>query len=84
MSGKYEKGPLSAYSTLENYLLSISPVEDILKTKFIVSDPLQSVDMSAEMAAESMEIVTMAIDKHQATKNYEVLSLRSFGYNMIF
>jgi hypothetical protein len=28
--------------------------------------------MSAEMAAESMEIVTMAIDKHQATKNYEV------------
>ena len=28
--------------------------------------------MSTEMAAESMEIVTMAIDKHQATKNYEV------------
>ena len=29
--------------------------------------------MSTEMAAESMEIVTMAIDKHQATKNYEVI-----------
>lgn len=28
--------------------------------------------MSAEMAAESLEIVTMAVDKHQATKNYEV------------
>jgi hypothetical protein len=28
--------------------------------------------MSTEMAAESMEIITMAIDKHQATKNYEV------------
>ena len=28
--------------------------------------------MSAEMAAESMEIVTMAVDKHQTTKNYEV------------
>jgi hypothetical protein len=24
------------------------------------------------MASESMEIITMAIDKHQATKNYEV------------
>ena len=31
--------------------------------------------MSTEMAAESMEIVTMAIDKHQATKNYEVTRL---------
>ena len=28
--------------------------------------------MSAEMAAESMEIITMAVDKHQTTKNYEV------------
>ncbi len=27
--------------------------------------------MSAEMAAESMEIITMAVDKHQTTKNYE-------------
>ena len=26
------------------------------------------------MAAESMEIVTMAVDKHQTTKNYEVSS----------
>lgn len=33
---------------------------------------LQSVDMSAEMASESMEIITMAVDKHQTTKNYEV------------
>jgi hypothetical protein len=28
--------------------------------------------MSAEMAAESMEVITMAVDKHQQTKNYEV------------
>jgi Dynein light chain type 1 len=32
---------------------------------------VQSIDMSAEMAAESMEIITMAVDKHQTTKNYE-------------
>lgn len=32
----------------------------------------QSVDMSAEMASESMEVITMAVDKHQTTKNYEV------------
>ncbi|CAE7723859.1 Dnal4 [Symbiodinium microadriaticum] len=31
----------------------------------------QSVDMSMEMSMESMEIITMAVDKHQATKNYE-------------
>lgn len=31
----------------------------------------KSVDMSAEMAVEAMEIITMAVDKHQATKNYE-------------
>jgi hypothetical protein len=28
--------------------------------------------MSAEMANESMEIITMSVDKHQPTKNYEV------------
>ena len=28
--------------------------------------------MTTEMASECMEVVTMAIDKHQATKNYEV------------
>ena len=33
---------------------------------------MQSVDMSMEMSMESMEIITMAVDKHQATKNYEV------------
>jgi len=32
--------------------------------------------MSAEMAAESMEVITMSVDKHQATKNYEVWSLQ--------
>jgi hypothetical protein len=34
----------------------------------------QTVDMSAEMTSESMEIITMSVDKHQATKNYEVRS----------
>ena len=29
--------------------------------------------MSMEMSMESMEIITMAVDKHAATKNYEVL-----------
>ncbi len=28
--------------------------------------------MSAEMSSESMEVITMAIDKHAQTKNYEV------------
>lgn len=28
--------------------------------------------MSAEMASESMEVITMAVDKHAQTKNYEV------------
>jgi len=28
--------------------------------------------MSTEMSMESMEIITMAIDKHATTKNYEV------------
>lgn len=32
----------------------------------------QNVDMSAEMSSESMEVITMAIDKHAQTKNYEV------------
>eukprot|EP01036_Dinobryon_divergens_P026319 gene26319-34946_t len=31
----------------------------------------KSIDMSSEMAAESMEVITMSVDKHQATKNYE-------------
>ena len=38
---------------------------------FVIFLPTQSIDMSAEMAAEAMEIVTMAVDKHQTTKNYE-------------
>lgn len=33
----------------------------------------QSVDMSSEMVSECMEIITMSVDKHQATKNYEVM-----------
>jgi hypothetical protein len=28
--------------------------------------------MTPEMAAESMEVITMSVDKHQNTKNYEV------------
>jgi hypothetical protein len=36
------------------------------------SDCVQSVDMSAEMSSEAMEVITMSVDKHAATKNYEV------------
>eukprot|EP01041_Mallomonas_annulata_P001009 gene1009-1980_t len=31
----------------------------------------RSVDMSNEMAMECMEIITMSVDKHATTKNYE-------------
>ena len=31
--------------------------------------------MTMEMSMESMEIITMAVDKHAATKNYEVISI---------
>lgn len=31
----------------------------------------QSLDISSESATEAIEIITMAIDKHTATKNYE-------------
>lgn len=31
----------------------------------------QTLDMPAEMASEALEVITMSVDKHQATKNYE-------------
>jgi dynein light chain 4 len=31
----------------------------------------KSVDMSTEMQQEAMEIITMAVDKHMGSKNYE-------------
>jgi hypothetical protein len=31
--------------------------------------------MSVEMSQEAMEIITMSVDKHGATKNYEVKPL---------
>ncbi len=31
----------------------------------------RSVDMTLEMSTEAMEIITMSVDKHAATKNYE-------------
>ena len=36
--------------------------------------------MTAEMVSESMEIITMAVDKHQTTKNYEVILSNSFDF----
>jgi hypothetical protein len=38
--------------------------------------------MSMEMSMESMEIITMSVDKHQATKNYEVFTNFSY-YSLI-
>eukprot|EP01033_Poteriospumella_lacustris_P018433 gene18433-13260_t len=32
---------------------------------------MKSVDMTQDMASEAMEVITMSVDKHQATKNYE-------------
>ena len=32
----------------------------------------KSSDMSNEMVMESTEVIVMSVDKHQATKNYEV------------
>lgn len=37
---------------------------------------IRSVDMSLEMSSECMEVITMAVDKHQNTKNYEVFNAR--------
>lgn len=34
--------------------------------------------MTQDMASEAMEVITMSVDKHQATKNYEV-SCQSFA-----
>jgi len=31
----------------------------------------KSLDMTQEMANETLEVITMSVDKHQATKNYE-------------
>lgn len=40
--------------------------------RFIIVQVVQSVDMTQDMAGEAMEVITMSVDKHQATKNYEV------------
>lgn len=34
--------------------------------------------MSPEHSSECMEVITMAIDKHQNTKNYEVSNTSTF------
>lgn len=34
--------------------------------------------MPADMASEAMEVITMAVDKHSATSNYEVIILFFF------
>jgi len=39
--------------------------------KLIQKALTKSVDMSQEMANETLEVITMSVDKHQATKNYE-------------
>eukprot|EP01035_Chromulina_nebulosa_P018071 gene18071-23718_t len=55
--------------------MSIQPVipdiSDQEYRKLISKALVRSVDMSTEMSSESLEIITMGIDKHQATKNYE-------------
>jgi hypothetical protein len=33
--------------------------------------------MTSEMASEAMEVIKMAVDKHQTTKNYEVFYFSS-------
>lgn len=35
-------------------------------------DGVQQFDMSGEMSSEAVEVITMAVDKFVASKNYEV------------
>lgn len=58
---------LSRVLESKNYHNSCDLLNDFFFFEF-----LKSIDMSSEMAAESMEVITMSVDKHQATKNYEV------------
>jgi hypothetical protein len=39
--------------------------------------------MTSEMASEAMEVITMAVDKHQTTKNYEVSMIFFLRYLQI-
>jgi hypothetical protein len=36
---------------------------------------IKYVDMNAEISNEALEVITMAVDKYLATKNYEVITL---------
>lgn len=40
----------------------------------------QCIDMPPDMASEATEIITMAIDKYQTTKNYEVMNAHMFTF----
>ena len=55
----------------------LTRVSFFLGVNFVINIS-QSVDMSAEMASETIEVITMAVDKHQQTKNYEVCSIYYF------
>lgn len=44
---------------------------------------IQYSDMPTEMGAETVEIITMAVDKFQSTKNYEVNDLMLVLVNLI-
>ncbi len=55
----------------------LPPMPDLSETdyrKLTSKSLIRSVDMSLEMSSECMEVITMAVDKHQNTKNYEVSS----------
>jgi len=51
--------------------MSIPELSDNEYRKLISKPLTKSVDMSTEVANEALEVITMSVDKHQATKNYE-------------
>jgi len=47
-------------------------INDAEYRKLIAKPIVKSTDMTKDMTIEVIDIITMAVDKFQATKNYEV------------
>ena len=53
---------------------SIPDISDADYKKLTQQTLTKSCDMTTEMSQEALEIITMGLDKHTATKNYEAAS----------
>ena len=51
--------------------VEVPELTDAEYRKLVSKTLTRSVDMPAEVANEAMEVITMSVDKHAATKNYE-------------